>query len=180
MDRCNTKTPVKNDTRPARRRKVARMLASGKSTREIACDLNVMEDTVRRDIKELRRQAAERRPWQHPTACAAAFIEAAETALQKVRAAQNQSEHDTTIYHNLVKLEWTMLIKFIEMSSQQATAKTEVQNNENEDLSNYTNEQLLQKARELGIDVTGFERALRPAEAARAEETPPDDLGEAA
>ena len=170
-----------------RRRRVADDVAAGKAVREIANELGVTEVTVRRDIKALRRAAAERDPWGERTGCAATFIEAAEAALQKTRAAQSGVKHSSTIYLNLVKLEWAMLIKFIELTGQYGKKKSEATDNEREDESKYSNEELLQKAKELGIDVTPFEQALRAAESfgpqtgARGRGiAQPGDLGEAA
>jgi len=145
------------------------MLAEGKSIEAAATELKVSEELVRRDIHALRRAAAERDPWGEPAACNAAFIEAAENALQKVRTAQGEVKHDSTAYLNFVKLEWAMLLRFIELTSnggrqgRLATKESEVLSDEDEPLRNYTNDELLQKARELGIDVTGFERALTAA-----------------
>ena len=148
-------------TPTARRKEVARLVAEGKMTNEIAAALGVREEIVRRDINALREAAARRRPWGDPAACTAAFIEAAEDALQKVRTAQLKDKISDTTYHNLVKLEWQMLVKFIEMTSRSTTTRKEaIDDEEDESYSRYTNAELIQKARELGIDVTGFERAL--------------------
>ncbi len=174
-----------------RRRKLTTLLAAGKTAAAAARELNVNENLVRRDIRALRRDAARRKPWADPAACSAAFIEAAEEALQKVREAQREVEHDTTAYHNLVKLEWTMLVKFIDLTAAAArpgrnfSEQNEGINDEDEDISKLTDQQLLRKAGELGIDVAGFERALTAAAAQNLGEddeeiADPGDLGEAA
>lgn len=150
--------------RPAptvRRKKVAQLVAEGKMTNEITQALGVREEIVRRDINALREAAAKRKPWGNPAACTASFIEAAEDALQKVRTAQLKDKISDTTYHNLVKLEWQMLVKFIEMTGRSTTTRKEaIDDGEDETYSRYTNAEIIQKARELGIDVTGFERAL--------------------
>jgi len=171
-----------------RRRKVREMLAAGHGVAEIAEELGLGEHIIHRDVQALRRAAGRRNPWGDPAACSAGFIEDAENALQKVRSAQEAAvpKKDQTIYHNLVKLEWTMLIKFIEMTQKLSQTRSEVTDDDEEDAyRDYTNEELLRKARELGVDVTGFERAFRAADALRAEHGAddrdgPDDLGEAA
>lgn len=161
----NTKAVRAGKCTPAqRRREVADDVAAGKTVKKIANELGVTEAMVRRDIKALRRAAAKRDPWGERTGCAATFIEDAEAALQKTRAAQGGVKHDSTIYLNLVKLEWAMLIKFIELTGQHGKKKSEATDNEREDESKYSNEELLQKAKELGIDITPFEQALRAAE----------------
>ena len=54
-----------------------------------------------------------------------------------------------------------MLVKFIEMTGRSTTTRKEaIDDGEDETYSRYTNAEIIQKARELGIDVTGFERAL--------------------
>ena len=167
--------PERPRSAAARRRRVAQLLAGGKTLAEIAAALRSNEATIRRDIRALRRAAAEREPWGDPAGCNAAFIEAAENALQKIRGAQGEVKAGSTAYHNLVKLEWQVLIKFIDMTTRAVKPTSESTLGEDEDLSGYTNEELLQKARELGIDVTGFEQALCPAQPAAGPETQPYD-----
>ena len=167
-----------NRTVPRRRRRqVADLLRCGRTIAEIAGELGVQERTVRRDLKELRRAAARRDPWGDPPACAAAFIEDAELALQKVRAAQQpQAKEPNTLYLNLVKLEWAMLVKFIEMTEKLNGTQNEVSNHEDEDdpYANYSDEELIKEGRRLGVDVSPFERALRAVQAAdRAGDHPP-------
>lgn len=150
--------------RPAARRKLlAALRAAGRSDAEIAEELKSTVRTVRRDIAELRRLAAERQLATNPEACAPLFLEEAEGVIRKVRQAQNGEnvKKDGTFFLNLLKLEWTMLVKLVEMTRPQAAKRDDPANDEDDDLSKYTNEELLQKARELGIDVSGFERALR-------------------
>ncbi|MFH1730707.1 MAG: hypothetical protein ABIF82_03520, partial [Planctomycetota bacterium] len=112
---------------------------------------------------ELRRRAAERQLATNPEACAPLFLEEAEGVVRKVRQAQSDEnvKKDGTFFLNLLKLEWAMLVKLVEMTRPQAAKKSDPANDEDDDLSNCTNQELLQKARELGIDVSGFERALR-------------------
>lgn len=154
----------------ARRKLVAALHAAGRSDAEIAEELRSTVRTVRRDIAELRSRAAERQLATNPEACAPLFLEEAEGVVRKVREAQctQDLKKDGTFYLNLLKLEWAMLVKLVEMTRPQAAKKGDPVSDEDDDLSQYTNDQLLQKARELGIDVSGFERALRllPPEAA--------------
>ncbi|MFH1730752.1 MAG: hypothetical protein ABIF82_03755 [Planctomycetota bacterium] len=153
----------KNRSPAARRKLVAALRAVGRSDPEIAEELKSTVKTVRRDIAELRRRAAERQLATNPEACAPLFLEEAESVVRKVREAQHAQglKKDGTFYLNLLKLEWTMLVKLVEMTRPQAANKSDPANDEDDDLSNCTNQELLQKARELGIDVSGFERALR-------------------
>ncbi len=161
--------------RRTRRRTVAGLVAKGRTIGEIARELKTAEDTVCRDLKALRAAAAARRPWDDPAACAAGFIEAAEDALQKVRAAQHEADPASTLYLNLVKLEWTMLIKFIEMTAApKYAANLTRETDDDQDFTTLTNEQLLQKGREFGLDVAAFERALNAAEDPQADEDGPD------
>ena len=142
-----------------RRRSVSRLLREGRTIEEVMQLLNVPEHVVRRDIKALRAASERREPWAERAACAAAFIEDAEAALQKVRAAQADCDNANT-HMNLVKLEWAMLIKFIELTAGPKALGTATQEKANDELSNCTNEELIQRGKELGVDVTAFERAL--------------------
>jgi len=153
----------KNRSPAARRKLVAALHAVGRSDPEIAEELRSTAKTIRRDIAELRRRAAEHQLARNPEACAPLFLEEAEGVVQKVRQAQSDDnvKKDGTFFLNLLKLEWTMLVKLVEMTRPQAAKRDDPANDEDDDLSKYTNEELLQKARELGIDVSGFERALR-------------------
>lgn len=138
-----------------RRRHVKDLFASGHTIDEISKALNAAEHVVRRDIAALRRESAKRRPWGDPLSCAASFIEAAEDSLQKVRAAQGEAEPTSTAYVNLVKLEWAMLIKFIEMTAgrQPRVNENREDNHDAENLSNCSTEELIRRGKELGINL---------------------------
>lgn len=158
--------PKKKTASPARRRqRIAELVSEGETVETIAEQLGTTPAIVRRTLRDLRRRAAERDPWAEPDACHAAFIEAAEAALQKVRKAQQGSDDKSTAHLNLVKLEWAMLVRFIEMTAAlAATDPTDATHNEatnDENILTYSNEELLRRARELGIDTSPFERALR-------------------
>jgi len=148
------KSKTQTWTRHPRRAEVRRLTALGQNPHEIAAALGVMEKTVRRDIAAHRAAAKKRDPWADPAACAAAFIEDAEDALQKVRTAQQAADQkkDQTIYHNLVKLEWQMLIKFVQMNRPRGEPNTA-----QDDDKSPSFEELLQEARDLGVDVTPYE-----------------------
>jgi len=142
-----------------RRRSVSKLVREGRSVEEIARSLNVPEHVVRRDIRALRAASARHDPWGNRAACAAAFIEDAEAALQKVRAAQADCDNANT-HMNLVKLEWGMLIKFIELTAGPKALGQNQEKTENDEFTNCSNEELIRRGKELGVDVTPFERAL--------------------
>ena len=160
----------KNRTAAARLKLVAELHAAGRDPAEIAGELRSTTSAIRRDLAELRRRAADRQLATNPEACTSLFLEEAEAVVRKVRQAQTAPDlkKDGTFFLNLLKLEWAMLVKLVEMTRPQAAKKDSPANDEDDDLSKCTNTELLQKARELGIDVSGFERALRllPPEAA--------------
>ena len=163
-----------------RRKSVSKLLRDGRTIEEIAQSLGASERTVRRDMRALRAASAKRRPWDDRPACAAAFIEEAEAALQKVRAAQVEADNANT-HMNLVKLEWAMLIKFIELTAgPKAIGAVKQEKSQDDEFNQCTNEELIQRGRELGVDVGSFERALDAAGEVDAELTDPCDLEEAA
>ena len=174
MSRC-----PQDIVREKRRRNVASLLRQGRMIHEIASQLKLPEETVRRDINALRLAAAAHKPWDNPAACAAAFVESAEEALQKVRAAQEDAETTSTAYVNLVKLEWTMLVKFIELLSPKRGAARPEDLDDPDDFTRLSNQQLIAKGRELGVDITAFEHALTAAAPADPDDDA-DDLDEAA
>jgi len=163
-------TKCKAHNPATRRRLAAKLRAEGYSVSEIVNALASTPATIRRDIALLRKDAAGRQLAADPEACAPLFLEEAENVVQKVREAQHDPEvkRDGTFYLNLLKLEWTMLIKLADITRPQARKKDGDADDEFGDLSKCSNEQLLEQARALGIDVSGFERALRllPHEAA--------------
>ena len=150
-----------------RRELVAGLLAAGRSVHDVARELRTTTDAVCRDRRELRRRAANRQLAAEPEACAPLLLEEAVAVVQKVRTAQTEAEkRDSTFYFNLLKLEWAMLVKLVEMTSPPRAKKAAEPADAEPDLADCSNEELLAKARELGIDTTGFERALRAAPAA--------------
>lgn len=153
----------------ARRRLVARLRANGQSVLDIVDALASTPATVWRDLAFLRREAAARQLAAEPEACSPLFLEEAEDVVRKVRQAQHDlADKEGTFYLNLLKLEWAMLVKLAEITRAEADKNDADASDEFADLSKCSNEELLEQARELGIDVTGFERALRfqPNEAA--------------
>jgi transposase-like protein len=145
----------------ARQMQVAGRLRNGESIEAIAAALGVTAETVHRDVTALRAQAGRRNPWAVPHDCAAAFIEEAQHVLQKVRAVQNELDHDTTAYHNFVKLEWTILVKFIEMNRKQTESNSEEQEDDNP-FTKFSDEEVFDMARKLGLDVAQLEPLCRP------------------
>jgi predicted transcriptional regulator len=165
-------------TPTARRRKVAAAVAAGRTVDQTADELGVLPRTVRRDRRLLRRASAGRAPWSDPAGCWAGFIEDAEAALQKVRAAQAQLAKQgelNTLRLNLIKLEWTMLVKFIEMLGPRVPKPNKEKENDEakDEWADYTDEELLDAGRQMGIDVEPFERILRAA--GRLDADAPDD-----
>jgi len=154
----------------ARRRLVARLHREGYSVPEIVNELASTLATIRRDGALLRKDAAGRQLAAAPETCSPLFLEEAEDVVRKVRRAQRDlgDNKEGTFFLNLLKLEWTMLVKLAEITRSQARKKNGDAGDEFDDLSKCSNEELLDQARGLGIDVSGFERALRllPDEAA--------------
>ncbi|MFW6108063.1 MAG: helix-turn-helix domain-containing protein [bacterium] len=158
-------------TRRQRRRKVAELTRAGAPVHEIAAELGVLERTVRRDVHDLRREAAERDPWGDASATTAAFVEDIEAALAKVRKLQSELDDDKktsgNLYLNLMKLEFSMLSKCIELRMK--LPDREDDGPSEHELDDLSDEEALRIARELGIDLGRFARAdLRP-------ETAPED-----
>ena len=154
----------KSHTAATRRRLVAKLRALGHAVPEIVEALASTPGAVRRDIACLRRQAARRQLAADPAACAPLFLEEAEDVVRKVRQAQSGPgvANDSTLYLNLLKLEWAMLIKLVEITRSEAAARAaEPGDDPFADLSKYSNEELLEQGRAMGLDVSGFERALR-------------------
>lgn len=159
----------KSHSPSARRRLVAKLRAEGYDVREIVDELASTPATILRDVALLREEATGRQLASEPEACAPLFLEEAEDVVRKVRKAQHTlGDKEGTFFLNLLKLEWTMLVKLAEITRSQMLKKNEDADDEFGDLSKCSNEELLEQARELGIDVSGFERALRllPDEAA--------------
>ena len=163
--------------RALRRREVGKWLEKGETVGEIARRLHAKECVIRRDVRWFQKVALLHDPWGNPLAVRAGFIEAAENALRRVRElmAVIRKERDggeadedgmkSTLYLNLMKLEWTMLIRFIDMLAAEAgSARTnkgsEGIDDEERDWTKCSDGEIIEKARELGIDVAGFERAL--------------------
>ena len=131
--------------------------------REIGDMLASTSATVRRDVTLLREGAAGRQLAAAPEACSPLFLEEAEDVVRKVRKAQHElgGNREGAFFLNLLKLEWAMLVKLAEITRAQAPGENENAGDEFGDLSKCSNEELLEQARELGINVSGFERALR-------------------
>ena len=149
-------------TTSRRRALAAELLAAGHDVDNIARLLRTTPAAIHADLAVLRRLAAERQLATDPGSCAPLFLEDALAVLQKVRAAQHAlPETDSTLYLNLLKLEWAMLIKLVEMTT--APAGKGTADSDDDDLAALSDDELLDRARDLGIDTTGFERALRSA-----------------
>jgi transposase-like protein len=151
----------------ARQTQTAERLLRGETLEAIAAALGVMPDTVHHDLKTLRAKAGRRAPWGEPADCEAAFIEEAQHVLQKTRAVQSTLKPDSTAYHNFVKLEWTILVKFIELNRKQTLSQPK-EPDDDHPFAQYTNDELSEMARELGIDPDRVEALgrLDPGEAA--------------
>ena len=161
--RCKSHRPA------ARRRLVAQLRREGYDVREIVDKLASTSAAIQRDVTLLRKEAAGHQLAAAPERCAPLFLEEAEDVVQKVRKAQHElGEKEGTFFLNLLKLEWTMLVKLAEITRSQPRKQGDDIGDGFGGLSKCSNEELLEQARELGIDVTGFERALRlmPNEAA--------------
>ncbi len=148
----------------ARRRLVAELRARGRTLGEIAAELRSNARTVSSDIDVLRDRAAAGPLVARPAACAALFSEEAEDVIRKVRALEDAYEGDDrkcTIYLNLLKLEFTMLVKFADLTGGLRTEKQGATDDEElEDWTKLSDEELINRAKEIGVDTTGFERAF--------------------
>ncbi|MFH1731355.1 MAG: LuxR C-terminal-related transcriptional regulator [Planctomycetota bacterium] len=153
----------KKRERKKRRCAVAGMHAAGRRMIEIARALRCSEQTVRQHVRAIR-EAARRRvvaEWGPGAADTGEFVEAMEETLQKVRAAQGESDPAKANHRGLLQLELTTLREMMDLRREIAAARLAEGVDEWAGLEHLTNDELLQKARELGIDVSGFERALR-------------------
>jgi len=147
-----------------RRRAVARMLAAGKSLPEIARAIGRTERTVRQHVAALRR-AAQRRAvaeWGTPAADTADLVEALEHALQKIRTALEDADAARPGYRGLLDLEVRTLRDLMAIRRDLAERRARLGPTEPDGPEAYTNEELLEQARELGIDTAPYEAALRP------------------
>ncbi|MFO7898244.1 MAG: hypothetical protein R6V58_04190 [Planctomycetota bacterium] len=155
-------------TRRQRRRKVAELTRAGCPVHEIATELGVLERTVHRDVHDLRREAAERDPWGDASATTSAFVEDLEAALAKVRKLQSELDAEKkksgNLYLNLMKLEFSMLTKCIELRMK--LPDREDDGPSEHELDDLSDEEALRIARELGIDLGRFARADRRPEPA--------------
>ena len=159
--RKRTKGEKKRSTRE-RRRAVAGMLAKGKQIPEIARAMGCREQTVRQHVGALRRAARERAMAEgqpREVAWMADLVEDLERVLQKVREAAEDVETDKPNYRELLRLEIRTLGELMTIRREVAAARSEdeIPNDE------CSTEELLERARELGIDTTYYEQALREA-----------------
>ena len=154
--RRTTKGRKKHVTRD-RRRAVARMLAKGESVETMAVFLGCGEHTVRQHVRALRRDAERRaaKEWTGSDAPTADLLEAMEAALQKVRRAQQDNETDRPNYRELIRLEVRTIRELIDMRREAATREPAPLPDDERSI-----EELLESARELGIDTTWYEEVL--------------------
>jgi len=117
---------------------------------------------VHRDRADLRREAADRDPWGDAPATVAAFIEDIEAAIAKVRKLQADitDKQSGNLYLNLLKLEFKMLAKCIELRMKLPDNDDGPPENELDELSD---DEAIRLANELGIDL---DRISPPAAAA--------------
>lgn len=171
-----------------RRRKVAELLAAGHSVAAAAAELHCGEEVVRRHARALR-EAARRRAvaeWGSETRAATAdLIEAVDDALQKTRAAQLVVEQTSPDYRKLLWLEVYTLRQLADLRRELAAAfaadeRTAAEGDEFdefgenvEDWDKLSNEEIMERATELGIDVSGFAEALRKLKAEEMGAEPP-------
>ena len=153
---------VHRAARPAapRRRLVAALLEHGRSVHEVVAELRTTRTAVRDDIRHLRARAAERQLATNPAACAPLVLEEAEGVIRKVRRQQarlTNHERKSTLYHNLLKLEWSMLVKLFETLAGQTT-KEDV--TDEDDWTKLSYADLRKKAEDLGVDVDRVEASV--------------------
>jgi len=159
--RKRTKGEKKRSTRE-RRRTVARLLEKGKQVPEIARTLGCTEHTVRQHVAALRRAARERAmaEGQPPElAYIADLVEDLERVLQKVREAAEDVEPDKPNYRELLRLEARTLGELMAIRREVAAARPD----DDDPYARCSTEELLEEARELGVDTTYYERLLREA-----------------
>jgi transposase len=168
--KAQSKSKSKSLSPSVRRRRLTALRRDGHTMAEIAEHLGCLVETVWRDLKALRHAAARRDPWAAPEDGPPAFIEEAEDVLQKVRRAQLEAaKKDSGAYVSLLKAEWDMLMQLIKMTRDWANHESEDPNHDDE-LATLSNQDLLDSAKGLGLDVRTFEAALR---GRRAEADPP-------
>ncbi len=167
-----TKGAKKRATRK-RRQEIARLHASGRTPYQIARLLRCSVETVRQHVTAIREAARQRMvcEWGPGAAETGDLIEGIESALQKVRAAQGDTDPAKSTHRGLLQLELKTLREMIDLRRELAAARTQA----NADapggwgaFEHMSNEGLIEQARELGIDVSGFERALKLAASAAA------------
>jgi len=140
------------------------MLAAGKSLPDVARTLGCTEQAVRQHVTALRR-AAQRRAvatWGAPAADTADLVEALENALQKIRTALEDTDAARPGYRGLLDLEIRTLRDLMAIRRDLAERRERLGPTEPDGPEAYTNEELLEQARELGIDTAPYEAALRP------------------
>jgi len=159
----------------ARRRLVEELRRRGWTPDEVVAALHTLRSAVEGDLRVLRGRAARRQLGARPAACVPFYAEEAESVIQKVRRLQGEVEdRKSPLYRDLLKLEWAMLIKFVETICQLGQKNQEVRSDEDEDKEDdwtkCSYEELREKARDLGVDVEAVERAqcLAPGDARQA------------
>ena len=168
--------------RASRRRRaiIRELLARGKSIEEIARWAWCSESTVREHVGALRRAAVRRMVTAYGPGAAEIgdLLEGLEAALQKVLGAEAAAERRSPNYRELVKLETRLLRELMGIRRELARVRLECEPEsrsepESEsDLDGLTFREMLERARELGIDTTPYETASAY-EAASRHETPP-------
>ena len=160
-----TKGAKKRATRK-RRQEIARMHASGRTPFQIARLLRCSAETVRQHVTAIREAARQRMvsEWGPSAAETGDLIEGIEDALQKVRAAQGDADPAKSTHRGLLQLELKTLREMIDLRRELAAARTQA----NADapggwggLEHLSNEEMIEQARDLGIDTSAFEQAVR-------------------
>jgi hypothetical protein len=137
-----------------RRELVLDMYHLGYTEREIVAELHSTPQTIGRDMHELRRRAAERQPAKSPTACAPLTLEDARFVVQRVRRLQAgiaDDQRQSTLYHNLLKLEWAMHIRLFQTLNG-INRSEEESNREEHDWTKLPPEQRRERLRQFGGD----------------------------
>jgi len=148
--------------RRGRRRKIKLMLAAGRTVVQIARILRCPEQTVRQHVRAIRDEARRRAAEEYGPAAAETgdLVEAVEAALQKVRSAQTEADPAKGTHRGLLALEIRTLHGMMDVRRDLATQRANADGAEPDALEDLSDEELLVKARELGIDTTPYERQL--------------------
>jgi len=162
MAGAGSKRTKKRATR-RRRRAVEQMWAAGRRVDQIARLLRCPTQTVRQHVDAIR-DAARRRAvarWGPGAAENGDLVEAIEDALQKVRGAQGESDPAKPTHRSLLQLELKTLGDMIDLRRTLAAARLSDPADDWRLPHNLSTEELLEEGRRLGLDTSGFERALR-------------------